>query len=84
MTAPGIGHRILALLDEHESLAYEQIAAHLNEPPDDVRDALSRLRGIGLVEALAAGELHAHTTRAVAYWRLTHVGREEAARLREQ
>ena len=83
MTAPAIGHRILALLDQHESLPYEQIAAHLNEPPDEVRGALSRLRGIGLVEASAADEIHAHSTR-VGHWQLTHDGRKEAARVRER
>jgi predicted ArsR family transcriptional regulator len=83
MTAPGIGHRILELLDQHHPLAYEQIAARLNEPPDEVRGALSRLRGIGLVEASAAGEIHAHTM-PVAHWQLTHEGRKEAARVRER
>ena len=78
--SPRLGHRILALLREHESLGYEQIAAHLEEPPHEVRAALSRLRGIGLVDAIAVGELDAHTTRAATYWRLTAAGRERAAR----
>jgi predicted ArsR family transcriptional regulator len=73
---------ILELLERHGSLAYEQIAAHLNEPPDAVRNALADLRERGLVDVLTVGELEGHTTRAAAYWRLTEQGREELARRR--
>jgi predicted ArsR family transcriptional regulator len=82
-TSPHLGQRILRLLAEHESLAYEQVAVYLGEPPHEVRAALSQLRGIGLVDAISVGELEMHTTRSVAYWRLTEKGRHEAARLRD-
>jgi predicted ArsR family transcriptional regulator len=71
---------ILQLLGQHGSLGYEQIAALLQEPPGEVRQALERLRERGLVGVLAVGELEGHNTRAASYWRLTHEGREEAAR----
>jgi len=73
---------ILALLEQYGSFGYEQIAAHLNEPPDAVRRALTRLRDRGLVDALTVGELEAHVARSAAYWRLTDSGRTELARLR--
>jgi predicted ArsR family transcriptional regulator len=73
---------ILALLEEHGSLAYDQFAAMLDERPDAVRDVLTRLRDRGLVDVLAVGELEGHRTRAASYWRLTEAGREELARLR--
>jgi len=73
---------ILALLEQHGSLADEQIAAHLHEPPDAVRNALTDLHKRGLVDVLSVGELEGHTTRAAAYWRLTDAGREELARIR--
>jgi predicted ArsR family transcriptional regulator len=73
---------ILVLLEQHGSLAYEQIAAHLNERPDAVRNALTSLRDRGLVEVLTIGELQAHSTGAPAYWRLAEAGRTELARLR--
>jgi predicted ArsR family transcriptional regulator len=38
---------ILELLEQHGSLGYEQIAAHLGEPPDAVRSALVDLRAGG-------------------------------------
>jgi predicted ArsR family transcriptional regulator len=72
---------ILALLAEHGSLAYEQVAAHLGEPPDAVRTMLTKLRSRGLVDAFAVGEMQAHGTTAAAYWRLTDAGRAELARL---
>lgn len=81
-TEPPLGSRILALLEQRGSLGYDQVASSLGEPPDVVRDALSRLRGLGLVDALAVGELEAHVTRSATYWRLTQLGREELARLR--
>lgn len=83
MSEPRLGQRVLLLLAEHESLAHEQIAAQLQEPPHDVRAALSRLRGIGLVQAIATGELEAHLTRSATYWRLTPEGRTEATRIRD-
>ena len=73
---------ILALLEQHGSLGYEQIAAHLNQGPDAVRNALQDLRDRGLVDVLSVGELEGHSTRAAAYWRLTDAGREELAQLR--
>jgi predicted ArsR family transcriptional regulator len=83
MAADGIlARKILELLDEHESLGYADVAERVGEPPDAVRDALTRLRGIGFVDAVSVGELEAHVTRPVTYWRLTHAGRDELARLR--
>jgi predicted ArsR family transcriptional regulator len=79
---PHLATRILVLLEQHEQLAYDQVAAELDEPPPTVRDALSRLRGIGFVDVLAVGELEAHVTRPAAYWRLTEQGREKLAELR--
>jgi predicted ArsR family transcriptional regulator len=73
---------ILELLEEHGSLAYEQIAAHLHEPPDAVRNVLSSLRGRGLVDVLGVGDLEGHATRTAVYWRLADAGRSELARLR--
>jgi predicted ArsR family transcriptional regulator len=68
---------ILALLDQHASLADEQIAAHLREPIGTVRAALERLRVDGLVAVLAVGALDGQL-RPVGYWSLTDKGREEA------
>jgi DNA-binding transcriptional ArsR family regulator len=73
---------ILALLEQHGSLAYEQIAAHLHEPPDAVRNALTSLRERGFVDLLSVGELEGHSKAVAAYWRLTNDGRAELARLR--
>jgi predicted ArsR family transcriptional regulator len=73
---------ILALLEQHGSLAYEQIAAHLHEPSDAVRNALVSLRDRGLVDVLSVGELEGNVTRAASYWRLTDAGRAELARRR--
>jgi predicted ArsR family transcriptional regulator len=81
-TEPPLASRVLALLERQGSLGYDEVAAQLGEPPDIVRDALSRLRGLGLVDALTVGELEAHLTRSAAYWRLTEAGRAELARLR--
>ena len=70
---------ILALLEEHGSLAHEQIAAHLRKPPDAVGNTLLSLRDRGLVDVLSVGALEGETTRAASYWRLTEQGREELA-----
>jgi len=75
-----VEHRILALLERHASLAYDQIAAHLDEPPSTVRSALANLRDGGLVEVLTTGETEAHSTHAPMYWRLTDAGRDELTR----
>ena len=73
---------ILALLEHHGSLGYEQIAAHLGEPPDAVRNALTGLRERGLIDVLSVGELQGQLTTAASYWRLSDAGRAELARLR--
>jgi predicted ArsR family transcriptional regulator len=71
---------ILALLAQHESLAYEQIAAELEEQPERVWAALHNLRERGLVEAIPVGRLEGQLTTAVSYWRLTSEGRSRTAR----
>ena len=73
---------ILAVLEEHGSLAYEQIAAHLQERPDVVRNALTNLRDRGLIDVLSVGELVGNLTNAAAYWCLTAAGRGQLAQLR--
>jgi predicted ArsR family transcriptional regulator len=73
---------ILELLEHHGSLAYEQVAAHLREPPDSVRNVLAFLRDRGLVVVLSVGQLEGHSTRAASYWRLTDAGRAELVRRR--
>ncbi len=73
---------ILELLEQHGSLGYEQIAAHLGEPPDAVRNALADLRESGLIDVLSVGKLEGNLTTAASYWRLTDAGRRELARLR--
>jgi DNA-binding transcriptional ArsR family regulator len=65
---------ILGLLAEHRSLAYEQIAAMVAEPPDAVRRELERLRDAGLVDVLAVGHLKGSVTNATSYWRLSAAG----------
>jgi predicted ArsR family transcriptional regulator len=82
MAAAGLARRILTLLEERGSLGYDEIAAVLEEPPDLVREALSRLRGLGFVDAMAVGELEAHLTRSASYWRVTEEGRNELKNLR--
>jgi len=72
---------ILALLEQHDSLGYEQISVQVDEPPNVVRSALSDLRASGFVDLLGFGELEAHATNA-SYWRLTDAGRSELARRR--
>jgi hypothetical protein len=71
---------ILGLLEQHGSLGYEQIAAHLGKPPDVVRTTLALLRESGLVDVLTVGQLEGNLTTAASYWRLTDKGREELAR----
>jgi predicted ArsR family transcriptional regulator len=68
---------ILELLEQHGSLGYEQVAAHLHEPADEVRNVLSRLRDRGWVDVLSVGELEGNVTRAASYWQLTDAGREQ-------
>jgi predicted ArsR family transcriptional regulator len=75
---------ILELLEQHGSLAYEQVAAHLHERPDAVRNALTDLRDRGLVDVLSVGELVGNRTNAAAYWRLSDAGRDELARMRSE
>jgi DNA-binding MarR family transcriptional regulator len=70
---------ILALLERHGSLAYEQIAAHLREPPDRVRNVLADLRERGLIVALGVG---AAGDRVATYWSLTDAGRTALAQRR--
>lgn len=73
----------MELLEQHGSLGYEQIAAHLHKPPDAVRNALTYLSEAGQVDVLSVGERKGNlTTNAAAYWRLTDSGREELARRR--
>jgi predicted ArsR family transcriptional regulator len=73
---------ILELLERHGSLAYEQIAAHLDARPDVVRNALSGLRDRGLIAVVSVGELVGTLTTAAAYWRLTAEGRSALADVR--
>lgn len=72
----------MELLEQHGSLAYEQVAAHLHEPPDAVRNALASLRDRGLVDVLGMSQRGDDPGTAVPYWRLTDGGREELARRR--
>ena len=73
---------ILELLEEHGSLAYEQIANSLGERPDAVRNALAGLRDRGLSAVVSVGELVGNLTNAAAYWRLTPSGRAQLAEAR--
>jgi len=73
---------ILVLLEQHGSLGYEQIAAHLRRPPDAVRTALVGLHDRGLIDVLSVGELEGQPRSAASYWRLSDAGRAELARLR--
>jgi predicted ArsR family transcriptional regulator len=73
---------ILELLERHGSLTYEQIAAHLHQPPDAVRNALIGLRDRRLVDVLNVGPLRDTSPGAAAYWRLSDGGRAELARRR--
>jgi predicted ArsR family transcriptional regulator len=69
---------ILALLERHGSLAYEQIAALLRERPDGVRNTLAELRARGLIGALEVG----NRANAATSWTLTDSGRAALAALR--
>ena len=69
---------ILALLERHGSLAYEQIAALLRERPDDVRNTLTQLRDHGSIDALKVG----NRANPATSWRLTDSGRAALAALR--
>jgi predicted ArsR family transcriptional regulator len=71
---------ILALLDQHEALGFDQIVVRLREAPDAVRSALNDLRDSGFVSVLSIGEAQGHMPAAASYWRLTDRGREELAR----
>jgi len=73
---------VLELLERHGSLGYEQIAAHLHKPADQVRNTLTSMRDRGLIDVLSVGELEGNFTRAASYWRLTDAGRAELARRR--
>lgn len=73
---------LLELLEQHGSLAYEQIAALLSKPPDAVRNQLRDLQERGLVDVVALGRLEGNVTTAASYWRLTEMGRAELARRR--
>jgi predicted ArsR family transcriptional regulator len=73
---------ILALLDQHEALGFDQIVVRLGEAPDAVRSALNDLRDSGFVSVLSIGEAQGRMTAAASYWRLTDRGREELARRR--
>ena len=73
---------ILELLERHGSLAYEQVAAHLHQPPDAVRNALTGLHDRGLVDVLNVGPLGDRSPSAAAYWQLSDAGRAELARRR--
>lgn len=73
---------ILLVLEQHDSLAAEQIAAHLGDSLASVNAGLRDLRDRGLIDVLSVGELEGHRTRAASYWRLTDAGREELRRSR--
>jgi predicted ArsR family transcriptional regulator len=74
--------RILELLERHGSLSYEQIAVHLHERPDLVRNALADLRDRDLIAVVSVGELVGSLTNSASYWRLTDAGRTELGRSR--
>ena len=72
---------VLAALQEHGSLAAEQIAAFLGSDLDAVHPILAALREQGLVDAVALTRFEGEVGVAVAYWRLTEAGHKELARL---
>ena len=43
---------ILTLLEQNESLGFEQVALYLDQPPEQVRSALTALRQSRLVDVL--------------------------------
>ena len=55
---------ILTLLEQNNSLGFEQIALYLDEPPEQVRSALTALRRRRLVDVLGVSEVVGHTTAA--------------------
>jgi len=73
---------VLAALQEHGSLAAEQIAAFLGSDLDAVHAILPALRERGLIDAVALTKFEGEVGVAVAYWRLTEAGHGELARLR--
>ena len=73
---------VLATLQEHGSLAAEQIAALLRADVDGVRSVLSTLRDDGFIDAVALTKFEGQTGVALNYWRLTDAGRHELTRLR--
>jgi DNA-binding PadR family transcriptional regulator len=73
---------VLAALQEHGSLAVEQIAAFLGRAVGPLNPVVASLRDEGLIRAVALTNFEGHTGVAVAYWRLTDAGHEELARLR--
>jgi len=75
---------ILTLLEQNESLGFEQIALYLDKPPEQVRSALTALRRRRFVDAPGVSEVVGHTSAPVAYWRLTELGHTELARLRSR
>lgn len=73
---------ILALLERHGALAYQQIAALLRERPDAVRNILVQLRDRGLIRALTIGDTDGDRTNAASSWSLTDAGRAALAQSR--
>jgi DNA-binding transcriptional ArsR family regulator len=81
-SSTAIERRILELLEQRAPLVYDQITAHLDEPPNAVRSALASVRDRGLVEVVTPFEAEAHSTHIAVFWRLTDAGHEELARRR--
>jgi DNA-binding MarR family transcriptional regulator len=73
---------VLAVLQEHGSLAVEQIAAFVGRDVSALNPVVASLRDEGLIRAVAVTNFEGHTGVAVAYWRLTDSGQDEFARLR--
>jgi len=73
---------VLAALQEHGSLAAEQIAESVGSNLDAVHAILPALRERGLIDAVALTRFEGEVGVAVAYWRLTEAGHRELARLR--
>jgi predicted ArsR family transcriptional regulator len=78
----GVEGSILELLEQHGSLASEQVAAMLRQPPDSVRNALNGLRERGLVDVVAFEHHDGENWSTPSYWRLTESGRSEIWRRR--
>jgi DNA-binding transcriptional ArsR family regulator len=78
-----VGLAILLALAEHDSgLTTDQLAAQLSENPLAVDAVLRELRGQGLVEVPAAGEVEGHSREAPSYWLLSDEGRGHVDRRR--